>query len=194
MDFCGNWKNNNKIISIERNDKVFTCSLPRKSIGMLFNHDLVASEFDDSVQSAGIGVYSPIGDGSSYYALWSSIGVMGQLGSGIALKCDGTTGFDGAFDVRYFLGGNEDGSFSVEIKRIENEGIFKLSWFTDNKKVFHGIGFLIEHSLAFAWGVTDCKFNFSRFCYHVNNGTEKLTRQMVAWDSVKIESEEFSRA
>jgi len=194
MNFCGSWKYNDKIISIKKNDKVFTCSLPRKSIGMLFNNNLVASEFDDTVQSAGICVYSPIGDGSSFYALWSSIGVRGQLGSGIALKRDETTGFVGEFDVRYFLGRNEDGSFSVKIKQIENEGIFKLSWYTDDKKVFHGIGFLIEHSLAFAWGVTDCKFSFSRFCYRVNNDTEKLTRQMVAWDSAKIESEDYFRA
>ena len=44
---------------------------------------------------------------SSIYALWSSVGIKEKLGSGIALKCDESLGFEGEFNVRYFIGNNE---------------------------------------------------------------------------------------
>jgi len=193
MDFCGNWKNNGKILSIQKNEKTLSCSLPRKNIGIIFNNDLVVSEFDDTAHSAGIGVYSPIGDGRSNFALWSSLGTKGQLGSGIALKCDESPGFAGEYNVRYFVGNHESASFLVKIVRAANEGIHKLSWFIDSNIVLHGIGFLINDSLAFAWGSTDRKFDFNRFCCCFDNGKIKLINQKISWDSVNIISNEYIR-
>jgi hypothetical protein len=193
MNFCGNWKFDDKILSIQKNRKIFTCSLIRKNIGIIYNNNLVVSEFDDTVQSAGVGVYNQIGDGSSLYALWASIGAKGHLGSGIALKYDESSEFDGEYNVRYFVQNHDRGSFLVKIGRAENESIYKLSWYKDNANVLHGIGFLIENSLAFAWGSINCKFDFSRFHYCVDSGIERLKRQTIIWDSVKIESNDYVR-
>lgn len=191
MDFCGGWKSNGKVFLIQKNEKTFTCSLPGKNIGLIFNNDLVVSEFEDTAQRAGIGIYSPIGDGGSIYALWSSVSINGQLGSGIGLKCDESPGLEGEYNVRYFVRNQERGLFFAEIERTGNESIYKLSWYVDNKKVLHGIGFLIKGSLAIAWGDINHKFDINRFCYGIENGTEKLKRQTVRWDSLRIESNDY---
>jgi len=193
VTFCGNWENNGRKIIIQQQEKTFFCSLSQKNIGIIFNNDLIVSEFDDGAQSGGIGVYSPIGDGYSNYALWSSTGIIGQLGSGIALKSDESLGFDGEYNVRYYVGNRDGDSFIVRIGRVGNGSIYKLSWFKENKNTLHGIGFMIENSLAFAWGSIDHKYNFNRFHFCIDNGTEKLIRQTIKWNATKIESNDYIR-
>jgi len=185
MDFCGSWESNGKVFSIQKDKNIYICSFPRKNIGIIFNNDLMVAEYDETAQSAGIGVYSPIGDGSSLYALWSSTGIRGQLGTGIALKCSESLGYDGEYKVQYFIGNREGSSFLVRIKR-KKDNIYKLAWLSDNKEVLHGIGFLIENSLAFAWGSLDCRFDFNRLYFNVDDETVRLKRQTVTWDSGKI--------
>ncbi|MCL1831356.1 MAG: hypothetical protein FWG45_00420 [Oscillospiraceae bacterium] len=192
-NYCGNWSSNGESLEIQKENKIFTCTLSRNNIGIMFENDLVVSEFDADTKTAGIGVYSQIGDGSSIYALWSSNNIKGQLGSGIALKCDNSTGYVGDYNVQYFIGNQERGSFLVKINKTENEKIYKLFWFLENKNVLHGIGFLIGDSLAFAWGNIECKFDFNKFCYCVDNREERLVRQTVKWDSDKIENIDYIR-
>ena len=186
-NFCGSWVCGNEKLVVQKNGKTFSCSLPRKNIGIVFDKALVVSEFDNETPSAGVGVYSPIGDGYSISALWSSKETAGRVGSGFALKHDGVPEFIGEYSVKYFEETRESGAFIVKIDATANKNIYKLSWFLEDKNVLHGIGMIVNKSLAFSWGHTDCKLGFSMFSLCEKNNSKWLVRHIVKWDSPKIE-------
>ena len=163
--FCGSWVCAAEKLIIRKDGETFSCSLPRKNLGLVFDQSLVVSEFDEDTASAGVGVYSPIGDGYSNFALWSSMRTIGKLGSGIALKNDGVRGFNGEYAVKYFLEACEAGAFVVKIDVSANKRIYTLSWFLEDKSILHGIGIMFDHNLAFSWGDTNCKLDFSMFSH-----------------------------
>ena len=190
--FIGKWKCNDELIEITNKNKTYMCSFERANIGIIFRNSLVVSEFDVNVQVGGVGVYSPIGDGSSNFALWSSTKITGLLGSGIALKSDESAEFIGEYSVKYFVRKNEAQSFKVKIEYTENKEIYKLSWYINEQKMLHGIGAMIDDSLAFAWGSTNCKFDFDIFTFF-SNDYEVLKTQTVKWDDTAIHGCDFTR-
>ncbi|MGL6198948.1 MAG: hypothetical protein ACRC3H_08445 [Lachnospiraceae bacterium] len=190
--FVGKWKSPDKIIDIKNNNKSFLCSLDRPNIGINFKKSLVVSEFDENIQVGGVGIYSPIGDGSSYYALWSSTKIAGLLGSGIVRKSDTSTGFIGVYSVTYYVGNSDGSTFNVVIEYEENRDIYKLSWYKEKQKVLHGIGFMLDDSLAFAWGSINCKFDLNVFTL-CDIGSTELKMQSVKWDDNNLCQCDFIR-
>lgn len=182
--FHGKWNYNENVLEIKNRNKTFHCSFAKENIGITFRDSLFVAEFDDNIMSGGIGVYSPIGDGSSNFALWSSANIIGSLGSGIALKSDDSEQFVGAYSVRYFIGKNETQSFTVKIEPTKNNDIYTLSWFQNEVKVLHGVGTMFGDSLAFAWGSIDYRYHFHAFRFCEN---DVLEMQTVKWDSIEIE-------
>lgn len=182
--FIGKWNYNNKQIEILKENHTFTTFFKRPSLGISFKDSIIFSEFDENVQVAGIGVYSPVGDGNSLYALWSSIKISGSLGSGIALKSDNTSNLTGEYFVRYFVKNTEVNSFNVKIDKTNNEEVYNLSWFINNQKVLHGIGIMIDNSLVFSWGSTNCLFDLHLFDLEENNN-DKLKLKTVKWNDPK---------
>ena len=117
-------------------------------------------DFDNKTKhKVGVGIYTPIGDGYSYSALWCSNKLPGgTLGSGIAIKNKKGKDFEGNYDVLYFVEQvTNDRPFNVEIVK-EKDG-YKLTWFQNGKKLCHGMGYKVNESLCFAWGDNDAKFS-----------------------------------
>lgn len=189
--FIGKWTGNDKSIEITNSNKTFECSLARANIGIVFKNSLIISEFDDDVQAGGVGVYSPVGDGSSYFALWSNTRIAGLLGSGIALKSDKSGDFAGEYSVKYFIGKNEVNSYVVNIECAENKEIYKLAWLQEGHKILHGIGIMIEDSLAIAWGSVNCQFDLDIFSFADNFNSLKM--QTIRWNDNKINSCQLKR-
>ena len=190
--FIGKWACGNKSIEINSNNKTFVCSLERPNIGIVFKNSLIVSEVDADTLVGGVGVYSPIGDGYSNFALWSSASIPGSLGSGIALKSDESAEFIGEYFVRYFVGNSDSQSFTVKIKHTQNKEIYKLVWHKDGQKILHGIGFMVDDSLAFAWGSTDFQFTFDMFTFCCDD-YNALKMRTVHWDDTKISNYDFVR-
>lgn len=178
-EFCGKWSNTEGAeIEIEEYNRAYKCTLAQNNIGIMYRNSLIVSEFGEGAPMGGIGVYSPVGDGSSLYALWSSTKTGGLLGSGIALKADGKAEFCGDYSVRYFVGDNEAGIFSVTISLTLNPDIYGLLWSVDNREVLHGIGMMAGDGLAFAWGPKAVNFDFTRF--YMENGDGKTVLSVTA--------------
>lgn len=183
-NFLGKWIGKDKTIEITKRNKIFECTFKRNNLGIIFKNSLIFSEFDDDVESGGVGVYSPVGDGSAYFALWSSTRINGLLGSGIALKSDESDDLIGEYTVRYFVGKNEVNSFLVKIECADNKEVYKLAWHKDGQKIFHGIGIMMGESLAIAWGSINCRFDLD-ICSFADN-FNSLEMQTIRWDDNKI--------
>lgn len=190
--FCGKWKSAEGIeFEIKEYNKAFQCSLVN-SIGIIYRDSLIISEFDETAPMGGIGVYSPVGDGSSLYALWSSTKIGGLLGTGIALKVDSKAELCGDYSVRYFVGANEAGMFSVTVSRASNPEIYRLLWSVDNREMLHGIGMIAGDGIAFAWGPKAINFNFTR--YSMDDADEKTVLTKTAkMSDMSLSSNKFMR-
>lgn len=187
-NFLGKWICNGKSIDIKSvNKKTFVCSFKRSNIGILFNNSLIVSEFDDDVQSGGVGVYSPVGDGSAYAALWSNTKLSGLLGSGIALKSEVSDGIIGEYSVKYFVGKNEVNSFDVMIDYANSKEIYNLAWYKNGQKALHGIGVMIGDSLAIAWGSIACQFDLDILSYNSDH-SDAILMKTIRWNDTKINS------
>ena len=200
-NFNGRWICDGKLIEITNKNKTFECSLERANIGIKFRNSLIVSEFDEGVEVGGVGAYSPIGDGSSNYALWSDTKRFGLLGSGIARKTYDVNEFIREYSITYYFADNGDSNSinwsvytfdKVKIEHMKNSDIHKLSWYNVKQEALHGIGIMIDDSLVFAYGSLDCKFDFNRLTLRNIEQTE-LRVETVKWDSDIIEYSDYIR-
>lgn len=189
-DFCGKWLDSDETIEIYNTGKTFKCSLTNENIGIPFRNSLLIAEFDHAAQG-GIGVYSPVGDGSSLVALWSSSNIVGRLGTGIALKSVGSAVIEGDYFVRYFVGAQETKSFVVKIESNHSNEIYSLSWYKEDQKILHGVGTLLGDSLVFAWGSIDFKYHL-HFLQICKNDT--LNMHTVTWGATEVNGKNFIKA
>ena len=200
-NFNGRWICNGKSIEITNKNKIFECSLKGANIGIKFRNSLIVSEFDEGVKVGGVGAYSPIGDGSSNYALWSDTKRFGLLGSGIARKAYDSNEFIGEYSVTYYFADNNSSNSinwsvytfdKVKVEHTENSEIYKLSWYEEKQEALHGIGVMIDDNLVFAYGSLDCKFDLNILTLQNIEQTE-LRVQTVKWDSDIIEYSDYIR-
>ena len=192
--FCGMWSGGDGALEIRNAGKTFVCSLGRPNIGMIFEDSLVVSEFDGAARVGGVGVYSPVGDGSASFALWSSTNIPGQLGSGIVLKSQESPGFTGDCAVRYFVGDREVSALQVSICPAGKEGVYGLTWNVDGKPMLHGIGLVFGSALALAWGSPDGGFDVSVIGIGEAEGKPVLRKRTVVWGGADIVETRFGRA
>lgn len=188
--FSGKWLDSNKTIEICTTWKTFKCSLANENIGIQFRNSLFIAEFEDAAQG-GVGVYSPVGDGSSLVALWSSSNIVGKLGTGIVLKTVGSIGIEGNYFVRYFVGAQETASFDVKIESTDNNESYSLSWYKEEQKILHGVGTLLDDSLVFAWGSINFRYNL-HFLQSYKEDTLKM--QTVKWGAEKVNCKKLIKA
>ena len=177
-NFIGEWSNADRRIKIIKENKTYKCSFEEDNLGIYFEDHLLISKFKYDEQGGGVGVYSPIGDGSSNYVLWSSSVITGELGSGITRKSDGFEGLTGEHNVTYYVGNNDGTSFKVRISR-KSSAIYSLTWYKEDREILHGIGFTIGESLAFAWGNVDKDYDFILLSLL---GGNQLQMQEVKWN------------
>ncbi len=188
-DFKGRYQIGDRVFAINKQDNTYIASFERDNVGIAFRDCLIITEFDNDTEVVGVGVYSPIGDGSSNFALWSSNKIKGSLGSGIALKIDNVPDFIGRYSVRYFVGTKESQTYTVIIVPLEGTMIYRLSWYIEDSKVLNGFGVMVGDSLAFSWGSVKSKFDF-HWCLLNKN---RLQIQTVRFDNMDIDVSTYDK-
>lgn len=166
-------KYSNKLL-IEKTGETYKCTwkiekdsmlLDYLGVGMIVENQLLVArvllnKLEDVIPRGGIGLYGPTGDSRSYSALWASIIEIGFLGSGIVWREDIGEEFEGQFKVRYVAKGKESPVFNLTIHKQAPQGLYKLGWAIDDKKMYHGVGIINGKKLVFAWGDTNFDWEF----------------------------------
>jgi len=181
--YKGKWKGVGQYSSTIEVDFVFSeimCKMRMKRIekgsvttytglGILFNGTLYVSRIHSSEANfkpiGGIGIYSPVGDTNSFYALWTSFRIYDKLGSGVGVKkSDHDIFYEGQFYIQYYDVVNGFKSFDLIIDEInEEEGISLLNWSSSGKTCLRGIGMKDEENMALAWGDPDLAWEIVKY-------------------------------
>lgn len=186
-DFCGNWSDGKRIYSIEKIKETYSCSFSEKNIGITIGNYLISAQFDLNTESGGIGVYAPIGNGKSYYALYASLSTRDELGSGIIIKRDKSNLFAGEYKVRYFKFADwESPVFNVNITQTDNINIYTGTWATNGNIVYHGIFLAFNDKYAVAYGNPNDTFDIRVLTINIENGKEVLYSRYVKGNSADI--------
>ena len=192
-DFCGNWSDGQSIYSIENIKDTYTCSFSEKNIGIIVDNYLLVSQFSSCAIKGGVGVYAPIGDRKSYYALWASLGSRNELGSGIIIKRDKSNIFPGEYNVRYFIREHETPVYKVDIDYTANINIYTGTWSIDGDIIHHGIFLAFDGKYAVAYCDPDDTVDIRILSIiHNEKGNEVLRSRYVKWNSTDICEQRFS--
>lgn len=181
--FIGEWDllyNYSSKLTIEKTGETYKCLWSKLEepfeyyigLGLLLENRLIVSRAklkneNDSLPSGGIGVYRPIGDNRSNSALWAKMNNFDTLGSGIALRKETSSSFEGAYKVRYYLKGYESPVFDLKIDKRDDIDLYSLTWALNNDIALHGIGMLTDGAMALAWGET--KVNWELVILNLEN-------------------------
>lgn len=183
-DFVGKWIYGNKQLTIAQKNQAYTASFGGANIGLKFGSNLIFARFNEgeATQDAGVGVYIPVEGGPSNQAFWASRSSVSGIsaGGGIAIEHEQAAGFNGLYDVTYFVDQGVEVSFKVTINEKECGNIYYLTWHKNEQKVFHGLGLLLEDSLAFAWGSLNNTYDLIVLTF---SNTSQINMREIMWDN-----------
>ncbi len=167
-------------------------------IGILVDHKLYVSRFiqrdihKSVMPMGGIGVYKPIGDKRSFAALWAETDNFCSLGSGIVIRKESSEGFEGFFEVRYFLRENED-RFELKIEQAKSKSLYSLKWARKEQTLLHGIGMIVDGQMVFAWGELATEWEVVVLSVEKQEDSCLLNSKRVAQESNLVCEEVFRR-
>lgn len=193
-------------LSIEKTGETYKCvwSLdvvpPQDYIGicMLVGRKLFVSRFkqrgadNNLMPLGGVCTYKPIGDQRSLAALWAGTDNFYSLGSGIAIRRERSESFEGSYEVRYFLGENED-RFELIIKQAKRKSLYSLNWAKKEQTLLHGIGMIVDGQMVTAWGELTVKWEVVILELEDKGGFSLLNSKRVAQESNLVCEEVFER-
>ncbi len=213
IDFSGKWNmisptgSTPGSLSIERTNETYKCvwSLdvaPMQDyigIGMLVGRKLYVSRFKQRDTSnclmplGGVCTYKPIGDQRSLAALWAGTDNFYSLGSGIAIGRERSEGFEGSYEVRYFLRENED-RFELKIEHTKSKSLYSLRWARKEQPFLHGIGMIVDGQMVIAWGELTVKWEVMILEFKNKEDFSLLNSKRVAQESNVVCEEVFERS